>query len=227
MNIQSLSDGLGDTILLSSVCKYFPEKISVKLTEKVKRFGCLFKNIANIQISDDNSGDACEIGLGHYATRKLRYFFGEYADLMDNRPICFFSDDKSEIAAAKIKNGRICAIVCPTVADHWNDIGSLPEKVFQSILKRLSDAEITPIIISSGDYNCFNYEKYNNLPLETLVCLMRQCGQYEGTCTGLYHLAASVGAKINCFIPPKNNIFFPEEWCYDHPTIQHFTWQNK
>ena len=83
MKFGSSTHGLGDTLLLTAVCKYFPNQCVVQLPSNSK-FSILFDNLASVELCDQSEIKPIpEIGWGHYSTRKLRYFFGDVADTMN------------------------------------------------------------------------------------------------------------------------------------------------
>ena len=88
------NNGLGDTLLFTSLCKY-DRNFKIQLREKNKRFSCLFQNLAEVEIVEEitewpASGGKTE----HYATSILKNFF-KNAELLDNRPLVLFSDEES------------------------------------------------------------------------------------------------------------------------------------
>ena len=147
MKISSVNYGLGDTLLLTSVCKYFPNKLTVQLPPEKEKYSLLFSNIATVEVCEkEKMNPLPDLGGGHYATRKLRNFFGEVADGLDNRPLVLYSDPESERWAFQyLKDKPNPAIVVPTCSKQWHNDRSMPVDLFNAVIAQCKKEKFTPI----------------------------------------------------------------------------------
>jgi len=219
------SNGLGDTLLFTSICKYEPIKYTIQLPFNKKHFKILFKGLANIEITD-NPILLKDIGDGHWATQKLRYIYGEYADLLDNRPLVLYSDQESEIWAQNlINNIKNPIIFVPHCSLRWHSVRSFSSEKANSMISHLLSLNYTPIICSTNSNpfphinTCVNLL---NIDLNKYICLLRKVGNYIGCNTGDMHLAIGVGAITKVFQPKSNSDFNEFNWNYYHPTIEYY-----
>lgn len=224
MKFGSLTHGLGDTLLLTAVCKYFPNQCTVQLPNNSK-FKILFDNLANVELCEEsNIQPIVEIGGGHYSTRKLRHFFGEVADTMNNRPLVLHSNFESEKWAhnfLKDKNNPI--IFAPNCSRQWDSVRSLPHSLVESSLDSIKKSGYTPIICQlSSNYRKIEGIELVDLDLTKYISLLRQCGFYIGANTGDEHLAAAVGCKTIVYQPESSDKFNNYEWNYNHPSSLYF-----
>lgn len=225
IELSSSSSGLGDILLLTSVCKNLlakNKKATVILPPKIERFSILFDGLADVEIGERNVHTP-DIGSGHYATRKLRNFFEE-ADLLDNRPLVLHSNPESERWATEyLKNKPNPIIVVSNCAKQWHNVRSLSSEACSSAMESVINSGYTPILCESSKNPIFieSENKLTDLPLSKYICLLRKAGLYHGCNTGDMHLAIAVNASCTV-IQPKNNPFFNEdEWNYKHPSIQY------
>lgn len=227
--------GMGDLLLLTAVCKYFPGQFTVEIQESMSRFSVFFDKLANIELIPDMDYTKLvryqhslpSIGRGHYATRQLRNFFGNKADILDNRPLVLYTDIESEIWVNDyLKDKPNPVIIAPMCSPNAKETRGMSEKLTNDIANQLRNNGHTPILCLSSkyEYKIQSYEKLTDLCIKKYICLMRKVGIYFGANTGDKHLAVSVGALTHVFQPafdPKT--FNPEEWCYNHPTIKYYT----
>jgi len=207
----SKTNGLGDILLLTSICKYNPMQFTIQLPEEQERFSCLFEGLATIEITNKIT-TLQDIGGGHYATRKLRGLF-ENADLLDNRPLVLYSDTESEIWANKFLaqtcEGKVPVVFQPDCSPRWRHVRALPENIASKIKERLKSQGAHPIDLS----------EIERIDLKKYICLLRKVGRYVGANTGDFHLAVALGAMCHIY-EPKNSQFFQDyEWNYFHPSI--------
>ena len=207
----SKTSGLGDILLLTSICKYAPMQFTIQLPPAQERFSCLFKGLANIEITKQIT-TLEDIGAGHYATRKLRGLF-ENADILDNSPLVLYSDPESEEWAinylVKECDGKPSVIFQSDCSPQWRHVRSIPESISVQIKEQLTSQNVH--VIDASELTKLDLKKY--------TCLMRKVGRYVGSNTGDFHLAVAVGAMCNVY-EPKNNKFFQDyEWNYRHPSI--------
>lgn len=226
--------GMGDLLLLTSICKYFPNQFTIEIQKSVNRFSIFFDKIAEVEFIEDmpyaelvRKGKYLpSIGRGHYATRQLRNYFGDKASLLDNRPLVLYTDMESEAWVDQyLKDKPNPAIIAPMCSPNAKGIRGMKEDLTQSIIEQLQNNNVTPILClsSSYEYNLKSKHIIKDLCIKKYICLMRRVGLYFGANTGDMHLAVAVGALVNTFQPkfdPKT--FNPEEWCYNHPTIKYY-----
>lgn len=217
------SEGLGDALLLTAVCKYFPQKITIQLPHKNERYKFLFDGLAkDVEITDEIN-KLPNIGYGHYAKQILRNFLNN-ADELDIRPLTLFSEIESEKWVSNflsdIKNP---IIFVPNCSKRWHEVRSLNKDLFIKILDYLNNQNMTPIICvsSENDIDVDGVIKLKDLDLKKYTCLLRRVGRYIGCNTGDMHLAISTGCNVDVFQPKNSNFFNPIEWDYDHPTINY------
>lgn len=224
MKFGSSTYGMGDTLLLTSVCKYFPNKFTIQLPFEQSRFSIFFQNLAKVEICEkDQINILQDIGSGHFATRKLRNIFQENADQIDNRPLILFSDIESEKWAANfLKDKNNPCIVVKNCSSQWSEIRSIPDKKFNKILKKIKKT-YTPIICqSSSNYTQTQEIEFIDLDLKKYIALLRQTGNYFGANTGDEHLATAVGCKTTVWQPTNSDKFNSSEWNYKHPNSEYF-----
>jgi len=218
--------GLGDLLLLTSICKYFPNKLTIQLPASKEKYSILFSNLANVEITDEIF-ELSSPGSGHYSTRKLRNFFGNDASFLDNRPLVLYSDVESEKWSYEyLLNKPNPIILVPNCSIEWHSIRSMPTELFENNLENLIKNKFTPILITNSENKYkSNYEfQLNNIDLKKYICLLRRVGIYLGCNTGDEHLAASVGCMTNVFQPKDGNGFYSSEWNYNHPNSKYFIW---
>lgn len=225
IELSSPSNGLGDVLLLTAVCKNLlarGELATVILPPQIERFSILFDGLASVEIREPTSFTP-DIGSGHYATRKMRNLFPD-ADLRDNRPLVLHSDPEAEQWASdflsKYKNP---IIFVPHCAKQWHDVRSFSLERTVRSLDELIKLDYQPIICESSNNPIPICSEHilTDLSLSKYISLLRKVGHYFGCNTGDFHLAVAVGA-ISLVFQPKNNPFFnEEEWNYRHPSIEY------
>lgn len=228
MKISSVNYGLGDTLLLTSVCKYFPKKFTVQLPPEKSRYSILFDHLADIEICEkENMTPLPDLGSGHYATRKLRNFFGEVADKLDNRPLVLFSDIESERWAFNyLKDKPKPAIVVPTCSKQWHHDRNMPKDLFPQILEKFKKLGFTPIVCQSSDNQIEHSEiSLIDCDLSKYISLLRMSQEYIGVNTGDEHLATALGCETTVFQPNSSDSFNRYEWNYNHPNSKYFYWE--
>jgi len=223
------SSGLGDTLLLTSVCKYFPNQFTIQIPESRKRFSILFEGLAKTEITkDEEINELPNVGFGHYATRKLRNFFGSVADGLDNRPLVLYSDMESEKWAFEfLKDKPNPIIFVPTCSKQWAEVRDIPNKILQNLLEFFKNQSYTPIICQSSS-NLKQIDGVNlvDLDLKKYICLLRRVGIYVGANTGDEHLATSLGCAISTYQPKDSGGFSSEEWNYTNLNSKYFIWDD-
>lgn len=224
----SLTSGLGDVLLLTSLCKYFPGRFTIQLPSKVSRFSILFDGLANVEISDDVDVIP-DVGSGHYATTKLRNLFGSSADHLDNRPLVLHFNLESELWVrsylSKFTNPIILVTKCAKAHDKTR---SLPHALSAKIFEDLKGRGFTPILCqsSSNPDTSLDCEKLTDIDLSKYVALLRACGRYVGANTGDMHLAVGLGCLVNVYQPKSGGSFWHNNWNYNHPLVAYNTFQD-
>lgn len=228
MKFGTKSPGLGDTLLLTSVCKYFPNQFTIQLDENKSRFSCLFSGLANVElVKNEEINELEDIGSGHYATRKLRNFFGEAAEGMDNRPLVLYSDSESEKwAFSFLKNITNPVIFNPCCSKHHAHSRNIPDDLITNILSDLAKNNYTPIICQSS-LNQKKIDGFNvtDLDLKKYISLIRRCKIYIGANTGDEHLCVALGCKTIVYQPAEDPVFKASEWNYNHPNSNYIGWE--
>lgn len=226
MKISSPTYGLGDTLILTSVCKYFPKTFTVQLPPEKSQYSILFDHLAEVEICEkEKMTHLPDIGSGHFATRKLRNFFGDDADGLDNRPLVLFSDKDSEIWASRfLKDKRDPCIVVKNCSKFWSKTRSIPDDLFPVILETIKKTH-TPIVCQSSlNYTETKEIEFIDLDLKKYIALLRQTGFYYGPNTGDEHLAAGVGCRTVVWQPKDCQNFQSSEWNYHHPNSVYLNW---
>lgn len=226
IKLSSPSHGLGDILLLTSVCKNLiaeGQKPFVSLPPKIERFSILFDGLADVLI-EESCENTKDIGYGHYATRKLRNFFKE-ADCLDNRPLVLHTDENSERWVTEyLSNKKLPIIFVPHCAKNWHQVRSLNQNIIEDLFAKFLNSGHTPIVCQSSNNQVkLNYENtLTDLDLSKYICLLRRVGLYFGCNTGDMHLALSVGAVCTVFQPSNSPFFNESEWNYKHPSISYY-----
>lgn len=220
-----ISTGLGDILLFTSICKYFPQKFTIQLTPEKQKFSILFQNLANIEITE-NINQLHSIGNGHYSTALLRNFF-KNADLMDNRPLVLYTDEESEEWSSDyLKEIKNPIILCPIASERTggkNNERSFPKELTHKVIENLKNKNLTPILHffnSEEDYE--DVKILRNLELKKYICLLRKCGRFFGCNTGDMHLAIALGCLCTILQPKSTFTFNENEWSYIHPSITYY-----
>lgn len=227
MKISSINYGLGDTLMLTAVCKYFPNKLTVQLPPEKQKYSLLFSNLASVEICEkEQMTPLPDVGSGHYATRKLRNFFGEVADKLDNRPLVLYSDYESERWAFNyLQDKPKPVIVVPTCSKQWHLDRSVPKDLFKDVIDQCKKLGFTPIVCQSSN-NFVDHSEISlvDCDLAKYICLLRMTKEYVGANTGDEHLATALGCKTTVFQPSRSESFNRLEWNYNHPNSNYFFW---
>lgn len=226
MKISSPTYGLGDTLILTAVCKYFPKQFIVQLPPEKSHYSILFEHLADVEICEkDKMTPFLGIGQGHFATRRLRTFFGDAADGLDNRPLVLYSDKESEIWASNfLKDKKNPCIMVKNCSKYWSETRSIPDDLFPVIVETIKKTH-TPIVCqSSANYTKTEEIEFIDLDLKKYICLLRQTGFYCGANTGDEHLASAVGCRTVVYQPKDSDKFNSLEWNYFHPNSVYLNW---
>jgi hypothetical protein len=229
MKFGSCTNGLGDLLLLTAVCKYFPGQFTIQIPTGKERFKILFAGLAKVEICNSAEIQPLpDLGSGHYATRKLRNFFGDTADGLDNRPLVFYSN-KEHLKWAQdfIEKTGPSVVLVPTCSKEWANVRNLPKKIFDSALEIIKSNGFKPLICQSSANRATTSElELIDLDLSKYIALLRTTGIYWGCNTGDEHLAAAVGCETHVFQPKDGNGFISREWNYEHPNSNYYTWND-
>lgn len=227
MKFGTKSLGLGDTLLLTAVCKYFPNKFTIQLDKNKERFACLFSGLANVElVNNEEINELKDLGTGHYATRKLRNFFGDVADGLDNRPLVLYSDIESENWAYDfVKDIQNPVIFNPCCSKQHAESRNIPDSILDQILTNIRNSNCTPLICQSSS-NKKDIDGINvlDLDLKKYISLVRRCQIYIGANTGDEHLSTALGCKTVVYQPKNSSSFFSQEWNYSHPNSTYVFW---
>ena len=218
--------GMGDLLLLTSICKYFPNKLTIQLPPNKQKYSILFDGLANIEITE-NIYELPSLGSGHYSTKKLRNFFFNNAELLDNRPIVLYSDIESEKWSFEfLENKPNPVILVPNCSKEWASVRNMPKDIVEKNISNLKLNGFTPILMINKENKYeTNYEhQLEDLELKKYICLLRRVGFYIGCNTGDEHLAIAVGCSTNVFQPKDGNGFYSIEWNYNHINNTYFIW---
>lgn len=228
IELSSPSNGLGDVMLLTAVCKNLlarGELATVILPPQIERFSILFDGLANVEIREPTSFTP-DIGGGHYATRKMRNFFPD-ADLLDNRPLVLHSDPESEQWAEDyLSNNENPIIFVPHCAKEWHNIRSFSFERSINSIENLIKIGYQPIVCenSNNPVSISASRKLTDLNLSKYISLLRKVGEYYGCNTGDFHLAVAVGASATIIQPKNNPLFNQTEWNYNSSTIKYYSY---
>ncbi len=205
--------GLGDTLLLTSVCKNLNFNPTIQLRPSEKRFGLLFDKLAKFEITYEVN-EIQDIGDDHFILSKLRNFY-EHPEFFDLRPIVLHCCDESEKWAYEYLLGqnKPSVVYQPQCSKKWHYMRSLPISLQKELLYNYKN-KYNIIDMSS--------EKFKNLELSKYIALLRKCGRYVGCNTGDMHLAISVGCLCEVWEPTSSKLFRSDNWRYDHQTIKYF-----
>jgi len=230
MKLGTKNTGLGDILLLTSICKYFPNQFTVEISDKKKHYECIFSNLAKVIFNkEENITETENLGnTGHWATRKLRNYFGPIADYMDNRPMVLYSDFESEKWAYEFLLDKCNPVIfVPTCSKRWAKTRDIPDNIVDNILEHFAKNKITPIICQSSQ-NIKNIDGINliDLDLKKYICLLRMVGIYHGANTGDEHLATAVGCRTFVHQPQDSDSFCRREWNYSNLNSTYFIWND-
>ena len=217
----SSTNGLGDLLLLTSICKFFPNKFTIQIPKNKEKYSILFWGLAEVEITDDIN-ILPDIGNGHYATRKLRNFFSNPL-VLDNRPLVLYSDLESEEWANNfLQDKKNPIILTPNCSKQWASIRNMPKKLALDFLN--SSEEAILMINSENEFESNHKIKLIDLDLKKTICLFRKVGFYVGCNTGDEHLATAVGCRTFVY-QPQHPSFNKEEWNYKHRNNTYYNFQ--
>lgn len=195
------SSGLGDVLLLTAVCKHFPDLV-VQLHPNCSKFSFLFnglcKRVEFTETPTHTKGVYIENGtFSQYMLKEFGYE-GE-----DSIPFVFTNTEKYLKAKKKIEHIKNPIIVKFNCAPRWKHVREYDVSKFQSEIDKLIEQKYTPIQTGTSD----NFTPMKgcitmiDLELEDLCALYKAVGIYFGTDTGDFHLMLAVGGSCTVICP--------------------------
>ena len=204
------SSGMGDVLLLTSICKHIPN-LTVELFPKAEKFKLFFDNICNNVNITENAFITTDIPPGHFSQQKQRYFGLE--------DVCYlpfiFPKEEYKIKGYELISKYINPIVFVGNCAKNSIYREPPKNYFQPILDKLSES-YTILQFGLSD-NFTEYKKTQPIvdcSIYDLICYYSVIQKFIGVDTGDSHLMLAVGGSCNLMIPINPNIRNPEWWNY-------------
>jgi ADP-heptose:LPS heptosyltransferase len=191
--------GLGDVLLLTAVCKHFPN-LTIQLNPDYEKFVFLFEGICEKIELTLLPVHTKGIGSGTYSKRMCAEL-GYYGD--DTIPFIYTDTEKFEQAKQKIKHIKNPIAVKINCSNKWKHIREYNFEYVKNHIQKLISMGYTPIQFGISD----NYTHIDgcipmiDLNLEDLAALYKAIGLYFGTDTGDFHLMLAVGGKAVVMVP--------------------------
>lgn len=211
------SQGLGDLLTLSPICKQVPECI-VELTPGAKRFACLFENICSEIRYVDRPVSTPAVGDGHWSKQRLRAL-GLPED--DYFPYVAITQQQLEHGKELIKNYSDPVILISNCSKTWaHDRQIDPEKI-QELVNKLSESyTVLQFGVSNNLFQLDNVIRLCDVPIEDLMCYYAAIGKYVGISTGDVFLALGVGCEAVVWLPNNSGVSW-DLWNYDYDKVSY------
>tara|TARA_R110000822_G_scaffold41701_1_gene113452 strand:- start:406 stop:1116 length:711 start_codon:yes stop_codon:yes gene_type:complete len=217
------SSGLGDVLLLTPLCREFPDS-TVELTpEAAGRFGSLFNGIANVRVTETPTITK-DVGGGHFANRKLR---GHGRGDVNYLPEIKLIDEEIEWANKVISKYDNPIIFAPNTALRNKNQREFDPMKWQVVIDHLSQ---TKTVLQFGMSS--NFTPFNN----TIMCkdndvrqtaaLYSSVGHYMGVDTGDMHLMLAVSGNVTVLVPNSKPDYQHDQWHYKHPSAKYILFEN-
>jgi hypothetical protein len=217
--IGTQNTGLGDALLLTSVCRHAQnKKITINLKPACKKFAFLFQEIADKIIFTENPVETIGVGGGHFARRKCRLVGYDDKDYL---PYIKFNnkeyDEEINEILSKFKNPIILKTGC---SKQWKHVRQFPIKYWQDYFTNKS-------------YNFIQFELSDNFlpypgaihfldaPLEKQAAYYKAVKRYIGVDTGDLHLMLALGGHVEAHVPPNIHEYKHNEWHYESGPIKY------
>lgn len=233
IELYTAAGGLGDYLILTSVCKY-RDDVVILIPKEKSRFAFLFRGIAKVKIVDrlppqlecnGNGGD------GTWLHRKLIYA-GVCIDERGKLPEIKISDFMLDIAYDYLRNKDIKHIFVPCCSKRWAFARQPKDgKYWTNFLdvNNLNQYLLTGVSDNMIRENAFN-NKLVDCDLELQAAIYKVVGSYIGVDTGDRHLMTAVGGNCEVHYPiwnGKDNGYYPSEWQYESDRIKYIGWNGQ
>ena len=217
------SAGLGDILVMTPLCKRFPNTI-VELTPKtVKQFGCLFDGIANV-VEKENPTLTKNVGNDHFAKRKLR---GVGASTEDYLPYIKITQEEKDWAINEIKEYENPIIFVPNTSKRWKNIREFNPSKWNEILEEIIKTRtVLQFGLSDNFTNFNNVVQFKDIQIRKTAAIYSIVKEYVGVNTGDMHLMVAVGGNVHVLTPQSNTQFKRQWWEYDEPIGKYVLFEN-
>lgn len=204
--------GMGDILVLTSVAKHMPYCV-VQLQTKISHFSRFFRGLCDQIIITDNVLPTPEIGNGHHATRKLRYFGLDSKCYM---PLVLYSEQELNKGIDLIKDYPNPIAFVGNSSITWKHEREPSHQYLQDIINKLYNEGHT--ILQFGISQNFTEFKHTvpiiDLDINDLICYYAAIKKYVGVDTGDTHLMLALGGSCEIHIP-NFGARIPELWNYN------------
>lgn len=206
------SSGMGDTLLLTAICKHIPG-ITVELFPEAAKFKIFFDNLCEKVLITENAFVTPDIPPGHFAQQKLR-FYG-----IENKCYLPYIHIKKEYiirGEQLIANHTNPIVFVPNCAKH-NKNREPHGTYFQELIDNLSQKRS---VLQFGLSN--NFTQYRNtIPIVDssiydLICYYSVIKQFVGVDTGDTHLMIALGGYCDIYVPRNQYIRNSTWWNYQY-----------
>lgn len=208
------SCGMGDVLLLTSICKHIPNQVYVELFPRAEKYKLFFDNIClGVEIKD-NAVVTEDVGSGHFAQRKMRGLG------LNNKCYLPYIYPKKEYIntglalSSQYKNPVAFVANCAAYPEYRQpDIN-----ILQNCVNHLIEKGHT--VLQFG-MSC-NFTKLNNtipivdISVYELLCYYSAIKHIVGVDTGDIHAMIALGGSADILIPPSSPYRNHDQWNYKH-----------
>ena len=211
--------GMGDILVLTSVAKHIPNSI-VQLQTNISHFSRFFQGICSQIIITDNILPTPEIGQGHHAVRKLRYFGLESKCHM---PLVLFSEEELNKGISMIKNYENPIAFVGNSSVMWKHEREPSHQYLQNLIDKLCEQGHTVLQFGISK-NLTQFKRtipIVDLDINNLICYYAAIKKYVGVDTGDTHLMLALGGSCEIYIP-NFGARIPELWNYNSTKAKYY-----
>lgn len=204
------STGMGDILLLTSICKIVPG-VAVELLPESAKFMRFFRDQCSEVIFKNDPMDLPNIGNDHYARAKMR---GLGMENECHLPRVVISDTEKDTAKEMIMQYRSPVVFVPNCSKKWSSVRELPKDFWMPILDNLAEEhDILQFGLSSNFTSFPQTIPMPDINLRELILYYYACGKYYGVETGDKHLMLACGGEIN--VARSNKYKDHHRWIYE------------
>jgi len=210
--------GLGDTLLLTGICRYKRDCI-VELHPSCEKFSFFFNGICESINLTQTPTRTPHVGSGTFLERKMN------ACGIHNKkplPLVILSKDEQKEAKQKIKNFKNPLIISVNCSKKWKHVREFDVEKWNKITDSLKD-DYTLLQFGISD----NFTKIDHTIPFVDLSLLEMCkyffgvGKYLGVDTGDRHLAIALGCETTILHPNDHNNYRASNWHYSKDIINY------
>jgi len=208
------SSGLGDVLLLTAICKHFPDVI-VQLHPDYSRFAFLFNGLCKQVELTTTPIHTPAMKENFTVTEAMLAEFGYFGK--DTTPFIFVDRDNYEQAKQELKYIKNPIVVKANCSSRWKHVRQYDINYVQKEVNKLILAGFAPIQFGISD----NFTPLDgcihmiDVDIQKLSAIYKVIGHYFGTDTGDMHLMIAVGGTCTVLVPEKNHLEYnPDQFVH-------------